>query len=74
MRYKLFAGDRYYPLGGFRDFHGYVSSIEEAREKLDQLDLTMGWAHIVDGDKIKVELWQRDNEHDWGTHWEMEET
>lgn len=50
MKYKLFCGCRCYPVGGYDDFEGNFSSIEEAQKffktTLDE------WAHIVVNDEI----------------------
>jgi hypothetical protein len=47
-RYLLFAGDRYYPLGGFKDFRGSFTVVEAAveygRNETDDFD----WWHVVD--------------------------
>ncbi len=45
-RYLVFAGDHYYPAGGFYDFIGDFSDVEEAKKiaKLKSYD----WAHIID--------------------------
>ena len=52
-RYLLFAGDHYYPAGGWDDFAGSFDSIEMAIvEGLDLLKQTPGadWAHVVDSE------------------------
>jgi len=52
----LFAGSRYYPLGGAKDFHGFRESIQETKELFEDVraknldsewDQTF-WAQIVD--------------------------
>ena len=44
MRYLLFAGEDYYPAGGFDDFVGSYDTMEQAKET--SLD-NKNWAHIV---------------------------
>lgn len=61
-RYLAFAGDWYYPLGGWEDFVGSFGSIIDAKEAAldygpfpDEPD----WAHVVDvetGEKV----WKKD--------------
>jgi hypothetical protein len=46
MRYALFAGDQYYPSGGWEDFIGAYDSIEAARERAQRERYE--WFHIVD--------------------------
>lgn len=48
--YLLFAGDSYYPCGGWHDFEGSFISIEDAMERLDSI--RCDWWHIVLGGKI----------------------
>jgi len=54
----LFAGNNYYPEGGWEDFRGEYDSIEEAKKVLlrDFKDkfgiLSDGWAHFVEDGKI----------------------
>lgn len=62
-RYLLFAGDNYYPLGGWCDFRGSFETPEQAKEALLPGDHTytgMGWAHIVDLESGKV-VWSSDD-------------
>lgn len=42
--FALFAGEAYYPFGGWEDFHGVYDSLEAAREAARGYD----WAHVVD--------------------------
>jgi len=50
---KLFYGDQYYPLGGYEDFKGNFSTIEEAKSYVEKLEQCfLNWAHIVIDDKI----------------------
>lgn len=52
--YLLFAGFGYYPSGGFEDFIGEFSSIEDANNKVKELDVgsnslsTFDWYHIIE--------------------------
>lgn len=41
----VFAGDQYYPLGGYRDYRGQFYTIGEAREYL--LSSRQDWWQIV---------------------------
>ncbi len=54
LKYKLFYGDNYYPLGGYDDFKGNFDSIEEAIKYLKVAEpcASYMWAHIVLDDKI----------------------
>ncbi len=56
QKVKIFAGDIYYPRGGYKDFKGRVDSIEEALIEINNLDKKMYcWAQIVVKDKILLE-------------------
>ena len=46
--YYLFAGEWYYPLGGYRDFQGAFETLEAAAIAAAPFD----WAHIVHDGKI----------------------
>ncbi len=48
--YLVFAGDHYYPAGGWRDFEGAFPSLEDAEEHAK--DLKCDWWHIVHGEDI----------------------
>lgn len=48
--YLLFAGDSYYPCGGWRDFVGAFPSIESAVEYVNTVDCD--WWHVVLGNGI----------------------
>ena len=51
-RYLLFAGDTYYPAGGWRDFLGHFDTEEEA---LDHLKTQPhDWWEIVDAELVEV--------------------
>jgi len=51
LRYALFAGDDYYPAGGWSDFSGSYASFEEAVDA-GRAHLAAGyggcWYHVVD--------------------------
>lgn len=52
-RYALFAGEAYYPSGGFHDYLASFDSIEDAKEDVPTLYARGGrggieWAHIAD--------------------------
>ena len=44
-QYALFAGDHYYPLGGWDDYVDTFETIAEARAGVAP---TADWAHVVD--------------------------
>lgn len=44
-RFLLFAGDSYYPIGGWRDIKGSADTIEEAQKLNNNY---YDWWHIVD--------------------------
>ncbi len=46
-RYALFAGETYYPGGGYHDFVGAFDTLEEAIDK-GKSDSYADWWHIVD--------------------------
>ena len=48
-RYLLFAGDRYYPAGGWNDFVDSFDTKEEALERAwEALSGMFDWYHIID--------------------------
>ncbi len=53
----LYAGDNFYPLGGFDDFMGYYDSIEDIKLFLslneDQFDCDH-WMHVVKDSRIII--------------------
>ena len=51
-RYLLFAGDEYYPIGGWEDFLGAYSSLEEANDRL--FGTPCDWWQIVDSETLEV--------------------
>ena len=50
MKFLIFAGDTYYPGGGFEDFVKACSSREEAIEKANEVLKNSDWVHVVDLD------------------------
>tara|TARA_R110000787_G_scaffold2616_1_gene10228 strand:- start:237 stop:431 length:195 start_codon:yes stop_codon:yes gene_type:complete len=58
-RFLLFAGNVYYPSGGFGDFIGDFEALEDAKDKLLKWIEAEGnpgylWAHIYDTETMKV--------------------
>lgn len=49
-KYMLFAGDHYYPIGGWNDFVDSFDSIEDAIERGARRD----WYHIVDSNNFQT--------------------
>jgi hypothetical protein len=50
-RFLVFAGDGYYPCGGFNDYKGTADTLDEAKELLRLFfkDNSWGtWSHVVD--------------------------
>lgn len=48
-RYALFAGEDYYPAGGWKDFRGSYDTREEAEAAMQSLALDfLEWFQIVD--------------------------
>ena len=55
MKYLLFAGEDFYPEGGFDDFINTFDSIEDAKEFVDaNRGEDYKWAHIVDSKSFKI--------------------
>ena len=52
-RFLLFAGEDYYPWGGWRDFVGSFDTAEEAMAVINQPvhGETVEWGHIVDSEQ-----------------------
>lgn len=48
MKYLLFAGDYYYPVGGWNDFKGKFDDLEVAKQAAEEKN--HDWAHIVNLD------------------------
>jgi hypothetical protein len=54
-RFLLFAGEKYYPRGGYGDYIGSFDSIEDADKELQEISLheagelsDIEWAHLWD--------------------------
>jgi hypothetical protein len=53
-RFLVFAGDMYYPDGGWNDFRGAYDTLKEAKARVDEIkhneETCSGydWAHIAD--------------------------
>lgn len=72
-RFLVFAGDAYYPSGGWKDFKGDHDTIEQARTFCDQPEewgaddfkygSTCAWVHIVDTLSSEPTIvWRREND------------
>lgn len=53
-RYVVFAGDNFYPEGGWFDHRGSFDSEADAKECATALNTDWGWCHIVDADDQKI--------------------
>jgi hypothetical protein len=54
-RFLVFAGDDYYPSGGWHDLVGDFDSLEEARNVATKSEKRGHWSHIIDlttGEKV----------------------
>ena len=51
-QYLLFAGDRYYAVGGFFDFKGSFETVEEAMNEENKNHHS--WYHIFDSKSNKI--------------------
>lgn len=47
-RFLVFAGDSHYPGGGWSDFKGSASTLEEAKDLLLLRVGNVDWFHVVD--------------------------
>lgn len=47
-RFLVFAGETYYPMGGWADFQKDYDTFEEASNSFTELMKTEDWMHIVD--------------------------
>lgn len=58
MKYILFAGSNYYPVGGMNDCIGYSNNLEESISKIEEYDDVYGklydWGHIFDCENNKL--------------------
>lgn len=56
MKYLVFAGDNFYPEGGWKDFIGKANSLEEAEKHLLALTFDHDWFEIIElesGKRVK---------------------
>lgn len=61
MKYMLFAGNTYYPEGGFSDFKGLfgtvdlaIEAVSEYNENKDRFDDEWDWWHVVNALSLEV--------------------
>ena len=47
-RFVAFAGDDYYPCGGWGDFIGSFDTMPEAKAAADAQERAGKWSHVVD--------------------------
>lgn len=57
MRFLLFRGEDYYPMGGWGDFKGRFDTLEAAIAACGEMT-HFEWAHIVDLESAE-EVWSR---------------
>lgn len=72
MRYMLFAGNNFYPNGGFEDYRGIFTRIDHAMESAmlqDDGEGIKNWAHIVDRTNLKTVLNGYDNDENGKWEW-----
>lgn len=50
-KYLLFAGEYYYPSGGFNDFKGSFDTMEDAQSNIQDWH---DWYHIVDSESLEI--------------------
>ena len=53
-RFLIFAGDTYYPIGGWKDFRGSADTIDEAADMVYKIDGMVDWFHVVDSQTGRV--------------------
>ena len=54
-KYLVFAGETYYPGGGFNDYVGSSNSLQSAID-MGEDDTWSDWWHIVDTESMKMVL------------------
>jgi hypothetical protein len=54
-KYLVFSGYSYYPDGGWNDYDGAFSTLEEAKDSVKDFDYQQ-WAHIVDANSEEIVL------------------
>jgi hypothetical protein len=52
--YYVFAGDKYYPLGGMKDYQGLTNEIEEEKKEIENNSEDYDWAHFVDSYTLEI--------------------
>jgi hypothetical protein len=53
-QYLVFAGETYYPCGGFKDFISSHTTLEDAQIARAKAHKPQGWSHIVDLTTLKI--------------------
>lgn len=53
-RFLVFAGEAYYPLGGWNDFRSSFDTKEEAFAAKEVLHSAVGWVHVVDSETQQI--------------------
>jgi hypothetical protein len=53
--YYVFYGERFYPLGGWKDFSRKFQSLEESVDYIKTLDTCCCWAHVMHKGKVILE-------------------
>lgn len=77
-RYLLFAGEDYYPEGGWRDFQSSHETIEEAKKAFSIFEYRDEWGHIFDliTKEIVVTFWRgktKEGDHSTEDYWNWED-
>lgn len=47
-KYSSYAGKTFYPEGGFGDFYGSYSSLDEIKESIESSGDDYDWCHVID--------------------------
>lgn len=53
-RYLVFAGEKYYPCGGWSDFYGTYDTMGEALDATFKARENYEWVQIVDTETLKI--------------------
>lgn len=53
-RFLIFAGENYYPRGGWRDYAGQADTLEEALLKVSHRRNVWDWFHIFDTEANEI--------------------
>lgn len=61
MKYLLFMGFSYYPLGGMKDFMRGFDTLQEAKDYAEVLVDTEAydWAHVCNSEKLDI-IWRNE--------------